>query len=60
MIVIKYGGHVLDDPSINQNIIPEIATYHRDGGKVVVVHGGGPSIEAELKTWSERGWAFYG
>ena len=49
MIVIKYGGHVLDDPSINQNIIPEIATYHRDGGKVVVVHGGGPSIEGELK-----------
>ncbi len=49
MIVIKYGGHVLDDPQININIISTIAKYHRNGGKVVVVHGGGPSIEAELK-----------
>jgi acetylglutamate kinase len=49
MIVIKYGGHVLDDPSTNENVISAIANYHREGGKVVVVHGGGPAIEAELK-----------
>ena len=49
MIVIKYGGHVLDDPATNENIISAIAAYHRNGGKVVVVHGGGPAIEAELK-----------
>ena len=49
MIVIKYGGHVLDDPKINENILSAIAKYHLEGGKVVVVHGGGPSIEAELK-----------
>jgi len=49
MIVVKYGGHVLDDPQTNENIISTTAKYHRSGGKVVIVHGGGPSIEAELK-----------
>ena len=56
MIVVKYGGHVLDDPQTNENIISTIAKYHRSGGKVVIVHGGGPSIEASKASsrWSAR------
>jgi acetylglutamate kinase len=48
MIVIKYGGHVLDGADSNDQIIRAIAQFHLAGGKVLVVHGGGPAIDAEL------------
>lgn len=48
MIVIKYGGHVLGDTPANNQIIAAIADFHLQGGEVLVVHGGGPAIDAEL------------
>ena len=48
MIVIKYGGHALDGSMVSDSIIETISKYHLDGGRVVVVHGGGPAINAEL------------
>ncbi len=48
MIVIKYGGHVLEDREVNNKIVEAIAKFHINGGRVVVVHGGGPAIDAEL------------
>ncbi len=48
MIVIKYGGHVIEGSSENESVINTIAKFHLSGGRVVVVHGGGPAIEAEL------------
>ena len=48
MIVIKYGGHVLDQATANDQIIAAIARFHGEGGKVLLVHGGGPAIDAEL------------
>jgi acetylglutamate kinase len=49
MIVIKYGGHVLESAEANSAIIETIAQFHLGGGRVVLVHGGGPAIDAELK-----------
>jgi len=49
MIVIKYGGHVLESAAANSAIIAAIAQFHLSGGRVVLVHGGGPAIDAELK-----------
>ena len=53
MIVLKYGGNAMaagsDDP-----VLDEIAALARAGTGVVVVHGGGPQIDAALR---ERGIA---
>jgi len=49
MIVIKYGGHVLESAETNDLIIAVISKFHLSGGRVVLVHGGGPAIDAELK-----------
>jgi len=49
MIVIKYGGHVLESAVSNDLIIATISRFHGAGGRVVLVHGGGPAIDAELQ-----------
>lgn len=49
MIVIKYGGHVLESAAENDRIVKTIADFHLAGGRAVVVHGGGPAVDAELK-----------
>lgn len=46
MIVIKFGGHAMDsDPKW----MGELGTLWKNGKKFVVVHGGGPHIDAQLK-----------
>lgn len=47
MIVIKFGGHAMGVHA--QDWMREIATRFSDGEKFVVVHGGGPQIDNELK-----------
>lgn len=54
MIVIKYGGHVQGEESTNNATIAAISEFHLSGGKVVLVHGGGPAIEEELKVHQIR------
>jgi acetylglutamate kinase len=53
VIVLKYGGNAMsaaaDDP-----VLDEIAALARSGTQIVVVHGGGPQIDAALR---ERGIA---
>ena len=49
LIVIKYGGNVLIDRNIFNNFIQDISVLNRLGLSIVVVHGGGPRIERELK-----------
>jgi acetylglutamate kinase len=48
LIVLKYGGNAMtagtDDP-----VLDEIAALAGEGVSVVVVHGGGPQIDAALK-----------
>jgi acetylglutamate kinase len=47
MIVVKFGGHAMKDE--NGNFARAISAALATGEKVVVVHGGGPQIDAALK-----------
>ena len=49
LIVIKYGGNVLIERSIFNNFINDINILNNLGLSIIVVHGGGPRIERELK-----------
>jgi len=46
MIVVKFGGHAMKDE--NGNFAKAISAALAQGEKVVVVHGGGPQIDAAL------------
>ena len=50
IIVIKYGGYALTKPALLKSFAKNISLLNRLGIKVIVVHGGGPQIEKELKT----------
>ena len=47
MIVVKFGGHAMKDE--NGGFAKAIAAAQESGVKLVVVHGGGPQIDAALK-----------
>ncbi len=52
LIVIKYGGNVLIDRNIFNNFIEDISVINKLGLSIIVVHGGGPRIERELKKYN--------
>ena len=47
MIVVKFGGHAMQDE--NGAFARAIASSQHDGVALVIVHGGGPQIDAALK-----------
>ena len=47
MLVVKYGGNAMNDGP--DAFIAECAEIVRAGGHMVLVHGGGPQIDAELR-----------
>jgi acetylglutamate kinase len=49
VIVIKVGGHAMVDPAARSSMIKDIVTLYYLGAKPVVVHGGGPEIDAMMK-----------
>ena len=49
-IVIKYGGNAMGDDSLKAAMMEKIALLQQSGARVVVVHGGGPQINAMLAT----------
>ena len=48
-IVIKYGGHAMGDDGVARAFARDIVLLEQAGVNPVVVHGGGPQIEAMLK-----------
>jgi len=46
VIVVKFGGHAMKDE--NGNFAKAISAAQKTGEQVVVVHGGGPQIDAAL------------
>src|ERR1700723_1097525 len=50
LIVVKYGGNAMASPGrgVDDPLLAEIATLWRAGEPVVLVHGGGPEIDAAL------------
>jgi acetylglutamate kinase len=49
VIVVKYGGHAMGNESVARDFAHDIVMIEQAGMKPVVVHGGGPQIEAMLK-----------
>ena len=48
-VVIKYGGSALTNQEVKESLIKDIALMKFVGFRPVVVHGGGPEINAMLK-----------
>ena len=48
-MVIKYGGNALPSPQSSDPVLEAIADAFLDGEQIVLVHGGGPQIDAALK-----------
>jgi acetylglutamate kinase len=48
IVVVKYGGHAMSDPDLRRSFAEDIVFLRYAGIKVVVVHGGGPQINAHL------------
>lgn len=51
--MVKYGGSAMENPAKVAEILQEIAGLAQEGFPVVLVHGGGKEISAELE---RRGW----
>jgi len=49
IVVIKYGGHAMGDEEVARAFARDIVLLEQAGVNPVVVHGGGPQIEAMLK-----------
>jgi acetylglutamate kinase len=48
LIVLKYGGNAMAGEGSEDPTLDEIAALAARGDRIVVVHGGGPQIDAEL------------
>src|ERR1700684_3784395 len=48
-VVVKYGGHAMGEEHLAQRFGSDIALLKQVGINPVVVHGGGPQINAMLK-----------
>jgi acetylglutamate kinase len=47
-VVVKYGGHAMTDPALAASFAADIVFLRYAGLRPVVVHGGGPQINAQL------------
>jgi acetylglutamate kinase len=48
-VVIKYGGHAMDDPALADLFAQDVVLMRLVGMNPVVVHGGGPEITAYME-----------
>ena len=48
-IVIKYGGHAMEDEDLKASFVRDVILLHFIGLNPVIVHGGGPQIDGMLK-----------
>jgi acetylglutamate kinase len=47
-VVVKYGGHAMGNPELGKAFARDIALLKQSGINPIVVHGGGPQIQAML------------
>jgi acetylglutamate kinase len=48
-IVIKYGGHAMEDEDLKKSFTRDVILFKLIGLHPIIVHGGGPQIEQVLK-----------
>lgn len=49
IVVVKYGGNAMTNAELKEAVMSDIVLLNMVGIKVVLVHGGGPEINAMLK-----------
>jgi acetylglutamate kinase len=54
-LVIKYGGNAMTDPELQADFAEDVVLLKLVGMNPVVVHGGGPQIEAALGRLGKKG-----
>ena len=54
-IVVKYGGNAMTEPALQKSFAHDVVLLKLVGMNPVVVHGGGPQIEAVLKRIGKKG-----
>ena len=54
-IVIKYGGNAMTEPKLQDSFASDIVLLKLVGINPVVVHGGGPQIDDQLKKVGKKG-----
>ncbi|MGM9971666.1 MAG: acetylglutamate kinase [Anaeroplasmataceae bacterium] len=54
VIVIKYGGNAMIDDNLKDNVMQDLVLLQLIGMKVVLVHGGGPEINAAFKAYGKE------
>ncbi|MBI3011164.1 MAG: acetylglutamate kinase [Candidatus Omnitrophica bacterium] len=54
VVVVKYGGSAIDDPSAMQGILQDLVFLSVVGIRPVLVHGGGPMITRRLSEAGKR------
>lgn len=47
-VVVKYGGHAMEDDELKRSVAQDLVLLHYVGIKVVIVHGGGPAINCMM------------
>jgi acetylglutamate kinase len=53
-IVIKYGGNAMTDESLRASFAVDVVLLKHIGVRPVIVHGGGPQIDATLKRLGKK------
>ena len=48
-IVVKYGGNAMIDETLKAQVMQDVALLHYVGIRPILVHGGGPEINAMMK-----------
>ena len=54
IVVVKYGGNAMVDPTLKEQVMEDIALLWQIGVKVVLVHGGGPEISQLMKALNKE------
>lgn len=54
IIVIKYGGSILGEQNIRQSVLEDLVFLSYIGLKVILVHGGGPSISERMRARGKK------
>ena len=49
VLVVKYGGHAMENAELKDSFAQDVALLKYVGMHPVIVHGGGPQIDAALK-----------
>jgi acetylglutamate kinase len=49
IVVVKVGGHAMVDPAARSGIMADVVMLRELGARPVIVHGGGPEIDAMMK-----------